>query len=214
MKQRKFYGFVLCLLMFSFGALAQEKTLPEMSVNDIKLGNRDSGKAFLTQYLPTTDENGRPAYFFYNNLGTQVLKLTAASFEDPYFLTEIEVFIVTKSYQKPHNYLEKINFFVTESKIFIGYRQSVTTMIIGVPGVSRNDRIGPKDLVKKKGEPTESVKDGEKEIITYNLPDIEITDEKSTAKKYDYFARYEFRDKKLKRFVFKINPPETAKKDN
>lgn len=212
MKQKKFYGFVLFLLMFSFSAAAQEKSSPELSVNNIKLGDRESGKAFLTPYLPTTDENGRPAYFFYNNLGTQVMKLTAASFEDPYFLTEIEVFIVGKSYDKAHNYLEKINFFVTESKIFIGYRQSVKSMIIGIPNVGRNDRIGPKDLVKKKGEPTESIKDGEKEIITYNLPNIEINDE-GANKKYDYSARYEFRDKKLKRFVLKINSPETAKKD-
>lgn len=212
MKQVKFYGFVLFLLIFGLQAFAQEKSTPELSVNNIKLGDRDSGKAFLTPYLPTTDENGRAAYYFYNYLGTQVMKLTAASFEDPYFLTEIEVFIVGKSYQKPHNYLEKTNFFVTESKIFIGYRQSVASMIIGIPNVSRNDRIGPKDLVKKKGEPTSTGKEGERDVITYNLPNIEIKDEKGASKKYDYSARYEFRDKKLKRFVLKINSPETAKK--
>jgi hypothetical protein len=209
MKQVKFYGLVLFWLMSGFNVLAQEKSAPELSVNNIKLGDRESGKAFLTPYLPTTDENGRPAYYFYNNLGTQVLKLTAASFEDLYFLTEIEVFIVGKSYQKAHNYLEKTNFFVTESKIFIGYRQSTTSMIIGIPNVSRNNRVGPKDLVKKKGEPTSNTKEGEREIITYNLPNIEIKDE-GASKKYDYFARYEFVNKKLQRFILRIKPPETA----
>jgi hypothetical protein len=216
MLRQRYYRLALSLVMIAllqlpaaFNAQAQEKPAePEFSVAGVKLGHRASAKAFLIQYLPTTGEDGRPAYYFYNKFGSQVMKLTAASFEDPYFITEIEVFSVGKSYQKGHHWAEKIGYFMTEKDIFIGYRQSMTAAMIGIPNLARGSRIGPKDVVKKKGMPTERVKDGERETVTYSLSNVEIADEDAANKtnRYDYYARYEFNENKLKRFTLKISP--------
>jgi hypothetical protein len=179
-----------------------------MSVAGIGLGDRESARAFLADYSPGMLEDGRPAYYFYNKYGTQVMKVTAASFEDRFFVTEIEVFSVGRSYKKGHYHAEKIGWFITESKIFIGYKQSVRSMLIGIPNVSRGDMIGPKDVVKKKGEPTGREKTGERETVTYDLPDVEIKDEttENKTKRFSYFARYEFNKNKLKKFTLKISP--------
>lgn len=210
MIRRKYSALVLFLLILNFAALGQEKAAPEISINGIKLGDRVSAKAFLEKYAPTTDETGRPIYYFYNDPGTQVLKLTAESFEDPYYLVEIEVYGVGENYRRSHYYLKDTNFFITESKIFIGYRQSVASMIIGIPNVSRGDMIGPNDLAKRKGEPTERTKDGEKEILTYNFPELELVDENNVKRSFNYTATYQFIRKKLRKFSFKITPVKTA----
>ncbi|MBK7704515.1 MAG: hypothetical protein IPJ30_01760 [Acidobacteria bacterium] len=191
------------LILFSTWVFGQ--STPEMSINDVKLGDRASARAFLTTYLPTTDEQGRTAYYFYNDLGKSVLKLTAASFDDPFMIVEIEVFTVGTSYQKAHNYLEKVGHFVTESKIFVGFKPSVAAAIIGVPNLARDSRVGPKDLIKKKGEPTKRATENERDVYIYEIADVEITDEKGVKSKFDYTGRYEFRDKKLKRFVLAVS---------
>jgi hypothetical protein len=207
MTKRTFSVLLLFLLMLNVAASGQEKTvMPEISVNGIRLGNRASAKAFLEKYAPTTDETGRPVYYFYNDPGTQVLKLTAESFEDPFYLVEIEVYGVGENYQRAHFYLKDTNFFITESKIFIGYRQSVASMIIGIPNVSRGDMIGPKDLTKRKGEPSEVTKDGEKEVLTYNFPNFELADENGVKRSFNYTATYQFIRRKLRKFSFKISP--------
>ena len=211
MTRQRYFRLALCLclitaLQFLYAAHAQTKN-PEMSVAGIKLGDRASAKAFLADYTPRQldGDDKRPAFFFYNKFGTQVLKLVGASQDDPYFITEIEVFSVGKSYQTKHYVAQKIGFFETENKIFIGYQQSVASMLIGLPGVSRNDMVGPKDVIKKKGEPTEHNKTGDDETVIYNLPDIQIADGDKTNR-FQYTANYEFHKNKLKKFSFKIAP--------
>jgi hypothetical protein len=211
MTKQRYFRLVLCAAMIAvlgFSVLAQEKNnLPELSVSKIKLGDRASAKVFLERYSARRQDDGRPAYFFYNKFGTQVMKLTAASTEDPFFIMEIEVFAVDKSYQTQHYVAEKIGFFQTEKKIFIGYQQSAASMIIGLPGVTRNDIIGPKDVIKKKGAPTERVKTGDDETVTYNLASVELPDENDANKmtRFSYFARYEFHKSNLTKFTLKIS---------
>lgn len=217
MTKQRYFRLALCvgvIAVLGFSVSAQEKNnLPELSVSKIRLGDRASAKGFLEGYSPRRQDDGRPAFFFYNKFGTQVMKLTAASVEDPYFIMEIEVFAVKKSYQTQHYVAEKIGFFQTEKKIFIGYQQSAASMIIGLPGVSRNDIIGPKDVIKKKGEPTERVKTGDDEIVTYNLASIELPDENAANKtsRFSYFARYEFYKNNLQKFTLKISTEEKPK---
>ena len=215
-KQRYFrLAFALAMIaVLGFSVSAQEKNnLPEMSVAGIKLGDRASAKAFLSGYSARPSADGRPNYFFYNKFGTQVMHLLGASFEDQYFITEIEVFSVGKSYQTQHYVAEKIGFFETEKKIFIGYQQSVASMIIGLPGVTRNDRIGPNDVVKKKGEPLERAKNGDDETVSYSMTNIELPDENAANKmsRFDYSARYEFYKNRLKKFTLKISGEEQPK---
>lgn len=201
--QAFFRSTLLSLIVFSVSALAQ--STPEMSVNGIKLGDRTSARSFLTTYLPTTDDQGRASYFFYNDLANQIWKLTAASFDDPFMIVELEVFTVGASYQKPHNQLQKVGSFVTESKIFVGKKGSVASAILG-DALASDTRVGPKSLVKKKGEPTRRAAEGERNVMIYEVPNIEIADEKGEKSRYDYTGRYEFRDNRLKRFVLSIRP--------
>ena len=188
--------------------------IPDMSVAGVKLGDRTSAKAFLEGYQPRTD-GGQPTYYFYNSHVTTVMKLTAASFDDPYFVTEIEVFNVGPEYQNRHFVLEKVGHFVTESGIFVGFRQSgrglAVALIVGVPNIARDNMTGPKDVVNKKGEPNERVKNGAEDIFDYRLDSIGLPDGKTN---YGYSAHYRFYDKKLNRFSMKIEPlnkPDIAK---
>lgn len=137
------------------------------------------------------------------------MKVTAHSFEDPYFVTEIEVFAVGRDYTKKHFHAKDYGVFATESGIFIGYRQSAVSMIVGIPNVSREDRIGPKDLVKKKGPPAEHFKNEDREVITYGFKDLEfpgLSQEQAANIPAVYLARFEFNKKKLKKFSIKIIP--------
>ena len=215
MFQPRYFRPLLCAAMMTaltffsnLAAAAQDQRVaPETSVAGVKLGHRASGREFLLQYLPTTGEDGRPTYFFYNKYATQIMKLTAASFDDPYFITEIEVYAVGKSYTTPHFVAEKIGHFMTEDRIFIGFEQSVKSMLIGIPGVSRGDMIGPKDIAKKKGEPDERLPlEADREAFVYKFPNLSLTDEKGAAQNFDYTARYEFRKSKVKRIKLSIAP--------
>ena len=205
MTKQRYFRFALCagvIAVLGFSALAQEKnTLPELSVAGIKLGDRDSAKAFLNGYSMRKQDDGRFAYFFYNEFGTQVMKLTATSAEEPYFITEIEVFTVGRSYQEQHYVAKDMGAFTTESGIFIGQKASVSSVMFGVP-----NRIGPKDIVKKKGEPSKQEKNGKDETIMYALPNIKLS-----GGEFDYDARYEFSKNKLKKFSLKIVEKEKAK---
>ena len=195
----------LILLSFSFQLKAQDKKIePELSVAGIRLGNRVSAKKFLADYSAGTGDEGQPQYSFWNKFGNQVMKLSARSFDDPYFITRIEVFYAPQSYLGRHYVLKDQGFFVTENGIFIGYRQSGLALIAGIPNVGREDRIGPNDIVKKKGEPTSRTKEGKKEIITYDLNNISL-DIDGKKEHVNYSARYESNKNKLRRFVFEIN---------
>lgn len=209
-------SFAALFTIFAITAVkAQEKprSAPEMSVAGLKLGDRESGKAFLELYQPRTDEDGLPRYYFYNGQGTTVMKVTAASVEDPYFVTEIEVFGVGESYQKRHYFLKKMPHFVTESGIFIGFRQSgkglALALIVGVPNVGRSNIIGPKDVIRRKGEPDDRVVNDKEETFDYRFDSLAVA-----GTNYKYSAFYRFYKRELKRFVFKLEPrakPEIAK---
>lgn len=204
---------VVALTAFA-AAQAQDKPRsdPEMSVAGLRLGDRQSGKAFLELYQPRTDEDGLPKYYFYNGQGTTVMKITAASVEDPYFVTEIEVFGVGESYQKRHYFLKKTPHFVTESGIFVGFRQNgkslALALIVGVPNVGRSNIIGPKDVIRRKGEPDNQTVNDNETIFDYRGQFVKIGD--NSVK---YSALYRFYKRELKRFVFRIEPqskPEIA----
>ncbi len=210
LKQKYFFsGFCLAVtfLCAAFDASAQEKTVaPDLSVAGVRLGNRATAKAFLEGFQPRIGEDSRPTYYFYNRSATQVMKLTGASFDDRFFIVEIEVYKVGKSYTAPHFQADKIGFFKTESDIFVGYKQSTASAITGIPNVDGKDRTGAKTVAKKLGEPTRRAIEDERETLFYEIPAIEITDETGKAAKFAYAAQYEFNEDKLKRFVLKISP--------
>jgi hypothetical protein len=206
----------ICLLMLCLSLLltaasnapAQaEKTIsPDLSVAGVRLGERASAKAFLEGSQPRIGEDSRPTYYFYNKSATQVMKLTGASFDDRFFITEIEVYKVGKSYTAPHFQSDKFAYFKTEKDIFVGYKQSKASAITGIPNVDGKDRTGPKTVVSKIGTPSARATEGERETLTYDLPEIELTDENGKTLKFVYSAQYEFGDGKLKRFILKISP--------
>lgn len=196
-------------MIFSFAASnaqAQEKpaAAPDLTVAGVKLGDRNSAKAFLQNFQPTIGDDGRPEYYFYNKFVTQVMKLTGASFDDRFLITEIEVYKVGKSYTRGHFQAEKIGYFKTGSDIFIGYKQSTASMITGIPNVDGKDRTGPKTVAKKLGEPTERTENGERESLIYNIPEVEVADESGKTAKFSYSAQYDFNEGKLKKFTLKI----------
>jgi hypothetical protein len=216
MLKRRYFLLAFCLAagfsIAAFSAKAQataEKNIsPDLSVAGVRLGDRVSAKAFLEGFQPRIGADGRPAYYFYNKSATQVIKLTGASFEDRFFITEIEVYKVGKNYTSGHFQNEKIEYFKTEKDIFVGYKQSSASALTGIPNVDGKDRTGLKAIVKKIGEPTQRIADGERETLIYNLSEIEIRDENGKIAKCRYSAQYEFNDGKLKKFILKISPPE------
>lgn len=201
---------LLLITLFVFGINAQtDKVTPDLTVAEFELGNRQKAKDFFAKgYSPRQGEDGRPEYYFYNEFGTQVMKVVGESTEDPNFITEIEVFAVGESYQNKHFYLKDTGYFVTESGIFIGYRQSVASMIL-FPGVTRNDIIGPKDVLKIKGEPDEKfVNENKRDVFIYKIPNVKVAGESGV---FNYEARYEFYKKKVKKFNLKIIPVKEMK---
>jgi hypothetical protein len=212
MQNQKYYRlavfsafFLFFQVVSVFTAQAQEsKQTPEMSVVGIELGNRESAKKYLLPgHAPRVDEEGRAGYYFYNEWGTQVMRLTVASVDDPYFITEIEVFSVGESYSKRHYQDKEHGLMMTENGIFIGFRQTAMNLIVGIRNAGKANIIGPGEVIDIKGEPKDRVKPEEnREVLTYAIPDVKLAEENLTA---DYEARYEFYKKKLKRFSLKIN---------
>lgn len=202
----------LAFLLFNINIFSQDKTSePELSVAGIRLGDRASAKKFLGNYSAGTGDDGEPQYSFWNKFGNQVMQVHALSFEDPYFITKIDVFYAPQSYMGRHYVLKDQGYFVTENGIFIGYRQSVVAMIAGIPNVGRKDRIGPNDIVREKGEPTTRMKEDKKEFLTYNLGKINL-DIDGKNEFVNYSARYETNKNKLRRFSIEISS-EQWKKD-
>lgn len=205
---KKLICFALLMLLVVSSSFAQKKDSPEMSVAGVTLGDRESAKKFLDGYQPRTDE-GSCSYYFYSSRGISVMKLTAASCEDKYMITAIEVFGVDDSYTKRHFVADKLGHFVTESGLFIGFRQTgsglALALIVGVPNIARNNMIGPKDVVKIKGEPAERTKDGKVETIKYKIDGVSVD-----GKPYDYASRFEFYGKEMTRFELRIDPAKHA----
>lgn len=201
---------VFLIILFHSVASALSEA-PELSVNDVRIGDRDSARKFLSGYGPTFGEDGRPAYFFYNKFATQVMKLTAASWEDRYFITEIEVFAVGRSYKRKHFQLKDIGYFKTGEGVFIGYRQSAMSVIsgfaIGVNDPGGKNRVRMDKVEELYGEPDEMIEDGETVSFVYADQDVEIPGLKDTA---DYEAIYEFTKNKLRRYRISIKLPPSA----
>ncbi len=216
MQNKRFYrltsifaAFVIFQFVFVFGVRAQEETgnKPELSVVGIELGNRESAEKFLKNgYAPRIEEDGRVSYSFYNKWANQVMRLFAPSMEDKYFVTEIEVFKVGRSYRERHFHTEDIKFFETENGIFIGFKQSAAYFIAGIKNAGSINEFKPKHLIKINGEPDEKIeKESEKrETLIYKVSDIDLVESKA-----DYEAEYEFYKNKLKRFRLKIEPDKT-----
>lgn len=211
MKKQNFYRFIVLLsavvifqtAFVSFAKAQETKAKAELSVAGIELGNREKAKAFLSQgYSPRVGEDGRPTYYFYNEWGSQVMKLTANSFDDPYFITEIEVYAVGENYQQRHYQADKIKYFETENNIFIGFKQSAMYFIAAAKNVGGKNIIGPKDVIGILGEPGERIeKDKKREVMNYTLSDVKLTKENLDAR---YQASYEFYKKNLNKFSIKI----------
>ena len=196
------------IILFTFGINAQTKTeiKPDLKVAEFELGNRQKAKDFFAKgYSPRRGADDSAEYYFYNEFGTNVMKVVGASMDDPNFITEIEVYAVGNSYQEKHYYLKNTGYFVTDSGIFIGYRQSVASMIL-FPGVTRRDIIGPKDVLQIKGEPEEKfVNEKKRDVYVYKIPNVKIDGENGV---FNYEARYEFYKKQVKKFNLKITPAE------
>jgi hypothetical protein len=211
-KWRRLALAVSIVLLAAAAALAQTAATIngkpiDLSISGIRLGDRASAKKFLSEYQ-FGQEGDAAVYHFYNSRATSVLKLTAADARDPYFLTSLEVFAVTDAYQGRHFVAKEIGTFQTESGIFVGFRQSgkgvALALLVGVPNVSRDNMIGPKDVIGIKGEPTERMTEGDAERFVYKLSGITVPD--APGKAFDYTAQYVFRNKKLKRFSISIQP--------
>jgi hypothetical protein len=190
----------------------QTAKLPDLSAAGVRLGDRASAKKFLAGYQYRID-GGVPTYYFYNSHITTVLKLTGASFDDPYFITGIEVYNVGPEYQNKHFVLEKLGHFLTESGIHVGYRQSggdlAFSLTVGIPGVVGDSITGPKYVLKKIGEPDQRAKNGEEEIFDYRIDGFSLpySDETGRTAKYDYKAHYRFYRNRLNRFSMTITTP-------
>lgn len=206
------FSFLLSISLTNFISAQDKKSEPELSVAGIRLGDRQSAKKFLENYSAGTGDEGQPEYSFWNKFGNQVMKVSALSFDDPYFITRIEVFYAPQSYMGRHYVLKDQGFFVTENEIFIGYRQSAVSIIVGIPNAGRNDRIGPNDIVRKKGEPTNRIKEDKKEFLTYDLGKIKL-EINGKNEEVNYTARYETNKNKLRKFVFEISSENWQKKE-
>ncbi|MBX3298037.1 MAG: hypothetical protein KF736_01080 [Acidobacteria bacterium] len=192
----------------SLSAQSPERRL-DMGVAGVRLADRDSARRFLDGYQYRTDQ-GVPTYYFYNSKITTVLKLTGLSYEDPYYITEIEVYNVGPEYQYRHFVLEKLGHFVSEAGVFVGFRQSgkgiAIALATGFPNLARDNVIGPKDLSGKLGEPSERQVNGSEEILIYSNDTEVVPPEGGAAAKVRYTARYRFYDRKLNRFLIRIEP--------
>lgn len=198
---------VQTMLTIDANAQDREGSTPEMSVVGIELGNRVSAEKFLTEgHHPQIGADGRASFYFYNVWGSQVMRLTAPSAEDKYFITEIEVFRVSRKYRKCHYMADEVKYFQTEGGVFIGFKQSAMYFLAAIENAGSINRFRPKNLIKIKGEPVARSKTGKKsETLVYRIPGITLSDKNATA---DYEAQYVFYKNKLKSFTLKISPVE------
>lgn len=216
MKKSKYYRlgiFLVLFAVFQIGlanyANAQEsaEAKPEMSVIGIELGDRESAKKFLIDgFHPKVEEDGRASYYFYNRWGSQVMRLTAPSVEDKYFITEIEVYRVSKKYRTRHYQAKETKYFETENGIFIGFKQSAMYFLAAIENAGAINRYKIKNVINLKGEPDEHNKtDKKRETLQYKISDVKLSDGKTNV---DYEATYKFYKNNLRGFTIKILPKE------
>ena len=196
---------LLSLIFFATAVNAQisadARPAPERSIAGVKLNDEASGRAFLAEYSFRRDEANRPVYYFYDQHGTQVLALTAASPERRFLIVAAEVFRVGRSYTKTYYVLKDVPF-VSESGFFLGDKPSAGSLIFGLP-----NRTNPKKLIAKKGAPDERTKNGKIETLRYNFAASPAGDVPTG----NYRAEYVFVGGKLDRFKIETAPAQSAK---
>jgi hypothetical protein len=114
------------------------------------------------------------------------------------------MFAVDDSYQLKHYQMKDTSAFMTESGFFIGLRPSTTSMIFGVP-----NSTGPKDVIKKKGQPDIDEKPEKVRIVRYKLGEVKkLKTPESQAKNINfgaYTAEYRFYKNNLRRLILSVD---------
>jgi hypothetical protein len=194
--------FVFCVLTIgaAFPVWAQ-MVKPELCVINFCIGaDEEKVKAMMPGYSPRYDnERNQPKYFFYNAHGNEVMAITAHSKERPHLIVGIEAFFVSESYQNKHYQMKNVTSFMTESGFFIGYRQSVTSLVFAVPHTTQ-----PQEVISKKGKPEADEKSGKIRTLHYRFDSVnELSAAKTNLKDVKfgaYKAEFRFAHKKLSRF--------------
>jgi hypothetical protein len=200
---------LLCLVLIvsaAGSAFAQAAQMePELSVAGFRLGDEESAKTVLQSYSPRYDnELNQPKYFFYNGYGNQVMSVTAFSRERPFLIVGVEVFAVDESYQKKHFQMKDVKSFMSESGFFIGARASASSLVFGIPNVTK-----PKGIIKKKGQPQADEKSGKVRTLRYQFGAVKELEAQETKLRNinfgAYTAEYRFRKNRLSRFSIAVN---------
>lgn len=198
--------FVLTIIGGSSVSAQKAPAAPELCVAGFCLGaGEEAVKAKLQGFSPRYDnERRQPKYFFYNEYGNQVLAVTALSKERPFLIVGVEVFAVDESYQTKHYQMKDTAAFTTESGFFIGLRPSTGSMIFGVPNSS-----GPKEIIKKKGQPDSDEKPEKFRILRYKLAaveELETPDAKAKNIAFGaYTAEYRFYKNSLRHLIIAVD---------
>lgn len=193
------------LIILADSSVRAQTMQPELCVAGFCLAeNEEAVKTKLQSFSPRYDnERQQPKYFFYNEYGNQVMAITAQSKERPFLIVGIEVFAVDETYQKKHFQMKDTAAFTSESGFFIGLRPSTTSMIFGVPNAT-----GPKEVIKKKGQPVSDEKPDKVRILRYKLGEVkklEAQEANSNRVNFGaYTAEYRFHKNNLRRLILAV----------
>lgn len=193
------------LIILAGISVRAQMTQPELCVADFCLAeNEETAKTKLQGFSPRYDnERQQPKYFFYNEYGNQVMAITTQSKERPFLIVGIEVFAVDETYQKKHFQMKHTAAFTSESGFFIGLRPSTTSMIFGVPNAT-----GPKEVIKKKGQPVSDEKPDKVRILRYKLSEVKkLEAQESNSNRVNfgsYTAEYRFHKNNLRRLILSV----------
>lgn len=198
---------IIHISLAAFASAQESVGTPELSVVGIELGNRESAKKYLVPgFSPRIGEDGKASYYFYNEWGTQVMRLTATSADDRFLITEIEVFSVSKKYRSRHYQDTENGLMLTENGIFIGFRQSAMHLFVGIKNAGKKNTITPDGLIDIKGNPVRRETDENGlDVLTYELTAVQVKDFETEL---NYTGSFQFKKKKLVRFTLKISPDE------
>ena len=194
------------LIILAGTSVRAQMTQPELCVDNFCLAeNEKTVKTKLQGFSPRYDnERQQPKYFFYNEYGNQVMSVTAQSKERPFLIVGTEVFAVDETYQKKHFQLKDTAAFTSESGFFIGMRPSTSSMIFGVPNVT-----GPKEVIKKKGQPVTDEKPDKVRILRYKLGEVKKLEAQeanlSRVNFGSYTAEYRFHKNNLRRLILAVD---------
>ena len=198
--------FILIILADTSVRSQTTRPAPELCAAGFCLGdNEEAVKAKLQGYSPRYDNQlHQPKYFFYNEYGNQVMSLTAYSKERLHLIVGIEVFAVDDSYTTKHFQMKDTAAFTTESGFFIGMRPSTTSMIFGIP-----NETGPKEVIKKKGQPDFDQKPDKFRIVRYKFGETGKSEmAESNPKNVNlgkYTAEYRFYKNNLRHFIIAVD---------